>query len=151
MWASSCFTNIPTTGVCSTCSSCCGLKQKKGRWRSKSIAGWSLSCLDGSTMVSGRRVNICQTYTALQLSVLLSSGWLRHIQRMGWKSIYVHTHYHASSTMNVNIFMTTVNTLHTPNVVVQEGGQAPALGWLQTPSPSPPCRINDKFSAGLTD
>lgn len=47
--------------ACGTCSSCCGLKQKKGRWRSRSTAGWSLSSWDGNTMSRGRKVNDCKT------------------------------------------------------------------------------------------
>lgn len=46
--------------VSDTCRSCCGLKQKKGRWRSRSMAGWSLSSRDGNTMFRGGRVNNCR-------------------------------------------------------------------------------------------
>lgn len=42
-----------TTGAPDTCSSCRGWKQRRGRWRSKSTTGWSLSSLDGNTMVRG--------------------------------------------------------------------------------------------------
>lgn len=42
-----------TAWLSDTCSSCGGWRQKKGRWRSKSTTGWSLSSFDGNTMVRG--------------------------------------------------------------------------------------------------
>lgn len=40
-----------------TSSSCCGLKHRKGRWRSRSTAGRSLSSREGRKIWSGRRLN----------------------------------------------------------------------------------------------
>lgn len=61
-------------GAFNTCSSCSGLKQKKGRWRSKSMAGWSLSSCDGKMMLRGRKVNDCKTFTQFLVRINLRTN-----------------------------------------------------------------------------
>lgn len=152
--------------VSNTCSSCCGLKQRKGRWRSKSTAGWSLSSLDGKTMVRGRNVNIWNTYTVI-VSALIVWFYHRHADRHGENGFTACTHMsmiqlsqHIVESDNRAIksaycsLATCCTHRHTHsdilNVTVQEVGQAQVSVWLQTPSLSPPCLINDKISAGPT-
>lgn len=95
IWASSWF-HSHEHNLCNTCSSCCGLKQKKGRWRSKSIAGWSLSSLDGNTMVRGRKVNICKIHTALEF-VFFCVGALQSNDAVKLNKC-IHAHEYATTT-----------------------------------------------------